>query len=345
MADFSPRVQVLKAGAFNDVLRTALERHGFSTFRALIAFLSVSGVRLIWQPLEQFVQGGGRIDWIIGTDLGITEADALEMLLDLQGRYPKQVRLRILRLPEATFHPKLYWLSGNHQHFALIGSANCTRGGLLRNLEVATVFDVKDSETTKTNQRFVADLAKLWNQVSKPESPLKSKYVLDLDSVLLGRLREYEEDVASRRPPAPTHPMDEVEHPDLLGKRKLVADLTREQGPGRMSQVQPSSSIWRYFFGWDMTGPRPSLKLTNLDDRTSVRRRVVAHDHNWTIEVPGADVPRPAILYMVRVGPLSYKYRILQPSHPRYKELSKSLANADNPLRSARETRRWFLSE
>ena len=96
----------------------------------------------------------------------------------------------------------------------------------------------------------------------------------------------------------------------------LIMDLTLEQGGDRITQVQPPRAVWRHYFGINVDFVRrPTLKLTNFTSNppTVASRRIVKHHHTFTIEILGAELPRPAILQMRRTGPQQYSYWVHRP--------------------------------
>jgi hypothetical protein len=70
------------------------------------------------------------------------------------------------------------------------------------------------------------------------------------------------------------------------------------------------------------------------------QRKVVQHHHNLTIEVGGAQPPRPAILHMRRTGHNAFEYWVYRPSSKAYRHCDWILKNlgADK----FRE-RRWII--
>jgi hypothetical protein len=126
----------------------------------------------------------------------------------------------------------------------------------------------------------------------------------------------------------------------------LIMDLTLEQGGGRVSQVQPPKNVWVQYFGIDLDEDPDDLPGLVLQDRKHPssgpeHRSVVYHDHNWTVEVGDAGMPRPAILRMVRVAPNSYDYWVYRPGDPEYDHVNWILDNVTNPHRT--HGRRWVI--
>jgi hypothetical protein len=123
----------------------------------------------------------------------------------------------------------------------------------------------------------------------------------------------------------------------------LLMELTLEQGGGRETQVQPPKTVWENYFGITGNGNLPSLSLLNIgaSSLAPVNRAVVKHHHTYTVEISGAELPRPAILQMRRTGTNSYSYQVLRPEQPSFGFLQGLLKNTQNPLWTS--GRRWLL--
>jgi len=122
----------------------------------------------------------------------------------------------------------------------------------------------------------------------------------------------------------------------------LIMDLTKEQGGGRESQVQPPLNVWVYYFGIDLDSP-PTFVLQDKKHRSSgpEQRPVVEHDHNWTVEMGDAGMPRPAILRLERVAQNSYDYWVYRPGDAEFDHLDWLLNTVQNPHRT--HGRRWLM--
>ncbi|MGA2530860.1 MAG: hypothetical protein ABSG36_17095 [Acidimicrobiales bacterium] len=122
----------------------------------------------------------------------------------------------------------------------------------------------------------------------------------------------------------------------------LIMQLTLEQGGGRETQVQPPIDVWVRYFDLDFD----TLPIYRLHNRSEVSaesedRPVVEHDHNWTIEIVGAELPRPAILRMHRTGPRSFDYWVYRPEVKEYHQCEWILQNFPNPYQ--RQGRMWII--
>jgi hypothetical protein len=326
----------------------ALARRAPGDFRALVAFVLKGELTdQLWRAIDGFCRGGGRIDWVVGTDFGGTDAASLRRLYRLQMRYPAN-RVRIMRLGgSAGFHPKLYWISRPNEQFALIGSANCTQGGFGKNLEIS----VKVHERGKDSDRAERMLRELWEAVDETRPPLSAADFYPLDLQLIQRVEQYHRACQNVRRAAPRHPLRHRRLPrqrpihQVLPRprgRRLVMELTMEQGPGRMTQVQPPRAVWQRYFGVDLQNPLPLSVRNERAGGPYEPRPVVRHHHVWTIEIPEADVPRPAIIRFRRTGRRRYAYSVFTPGDPEYPALERLLTTSYNPWRTKAQERRWL---
>lgn len=129
----------------------------------------------------------------------------------------------------------------------------------------------------------------------------------------------------------------------IIQGQTLVMDLLQEQGGRRASQVQPPRAIWEQYLGrkW-LVSSQKSIALESVADGRVYHRPVVIHDHNMTIEVVGAELPRPAILILKRLSKDRYSYRVIRPNHATF-PMFDSVLNLENPLQTAGARRRWQI--
>lgn len=122
----------------------------------------------------------------------------------------------------------------------------------------------------------------------------------------------------------------------------LIMELTLEQGGGRETQVQPPIDVWVRYFDLDI-GALPTYQLVNVPEAWAgpEARPVVEHDHNWTVEITGAELPRPATLRMHRTGPLAFNYWVFRPGDPEFDHCDWILGTFENPYQ--RHGRRWII--
>jgi hypothetical protein len=127
-----------------------------------------------------------------------------------------------------------------------------------------------------------------------------------------------------------------------MTNRDLIMELTLEQGPGRETQVQPPLGVWAHYFDIDLEDP-PDLSLTNRRHPSpeAENRPVVEHDHNWTVEMMGAEVARPAIIRFHRTGQNSYDYWVYTQGDAEHTACRWILDNFPNPHRQ--RGRLWLI--
>ncbi|MCP3141729.1 DUF3427 domain-containing protein [Pyxidicoccus xibeiensis] len=110
-----------------DIVRAGLARAEEARFA--ISFTRSSGLQLLVDPLREMARRGGRIKLLTSTYQELTQPEALEALLKLEG---VECRVQEGRTP---FHAKFWWFNGNTVGECWAGSSNLTKGGLATNLE------------------------------------------------------------------------------------------------------------------------------------------------------------------------------------------------------------------
>jgi hypothetical protein len=126
-----------------------------------------------------------------------------------------------------------------------------------------------------------------------------------------------------------------------MSKSLLIMEMT---GESRGTQVQPPLPVWGQFFRIKKYPPFPTLTLTDGKGvNPVVRRPVVKHHHTWTIDIPGSEQPRPAIICFKRTGRLSYTYWIHGKADSQFSKYRRMLAKTRNPNRKS--GRQWIIVE
>ena len=116
-----------------------------------VAFTLDSGVRHIKPRLQELLDRGGKVRFLTGDYLGVTEPRALLSLLDLKG----DIDLRVYQVQQNSFHLKAYIFHNNqNEGVALVGSSNLSdmalRKGLEWNYRVITTRDRAGYNDTAT---------------------------------------------------------------------------------------------------------------------------------------------------------------------------------------------------
>jgi superfamily II DNA or RNA helicase/HKD family nuclease/predicted house-cleaning noncanonical NTP pyrophosphatase (MazG superfamily) len=132
-----PRLHVGGATTLLDAIRTELQR--CTAARLAVAFVMRSGTELLDGALRAALLRGADIRLLTTDYLDVTEPDALDALVDLQGRF----EARVYSHERRSFHPKAYLFErADGSGRAFVGSANLSRSGLRDGVEWTwTVLD------------------------------------------------------------------------------------------------------------------------------------------------------------------------------------------------------------
>lgn len=154
--------------SFTDNLATRLVdvlKPSFSQARSIklaVAFAKYSGYSLIERGINECLDKGGAVEFLVGLDFRITEPQVLRILLQLSGR---GLPLGCFCFSDTSakdtpvYHPKLYLLDDGEKVVFSIGSSNLTRGGLKDNVEVNAVF------TASRHEEVVSDIYGLYTRL------------------------------------------------------------------------------------------------------------------------------------------------------------------------------------
>lgn len=125
--------------SFKDTLVSTLAADKRGT-KLLLYFYAVteSGWREVCESICQWrANTKGEVVAYVGTDHGLTDPDAIRLMLK------HHISVRVMVRYFGVFHPKVVWLQGDGQHLVWIGSNNLTRDGLLNNIEFAALLQSK----------------------------------------------------------------------------------------------------------------------------------------------------------------------------------------------------------
>ncbi|WP_114571248.1 DEAD/DEAH box helicase family protein [Exiguobacterium flavidum] len=103
---------------------------GADEIYVVVAFAQKSGVDLLYPALQAAVERGADIHFLIGDYLHITDPDALEKLLGLDG-----LSVRFYRSGGRSFHPKAYLFRNKETGLSIIGSSNISDSALRSGVE------------------------------------------------------------------------------------------------------------------------------------------------------------------------------------------------------------------
>ena len=157
-----------------DILRPAIDDSQNARFA--VSFVKQSGLALIQKNIEQCINKGGYVEFLISLDFQITEAKAIKALIGMADS-GEPVRCYCYRhtgsSETATYHPKLYILSGQNTVNLIVGSSNLTNGGLRTNAEANIIVNALQTD------EITSDVYELYNRLKF----LRNRFEPDLDYV------------------------------------------------------------------------------------------------------------------------------------------------------------------
>ena len=132
-----------------------------------VAFLKYSGVRVIEGALRQCLDNSGSVELIVGLDFKTTDPKSIHYFVNLKKQYPK-TRFYCFgdkgeNKTDIVFHPKIYLFEKGREKTSIVGSTNLTRGGLISNFEVNTIFK-------ETKPLYFSQLQAIYNSVKFTDS-------------------------------------------------------------------------------------------------------------------------------------------------------------------------------
>lgn len=188
-----------------------------------VAFVYRSGLNRLMPRLEDLLEKeDGRLRILTGDYLNASDPDALQLLLDLQTRYPEKCSLFVYNVKNArSFHPKSYLMSDvGGENIAYVGSSNISHTALVAGIE--------------WNYRIGSSVDKAgWSQASEEfELLLKDANVQPLDQEWLKAYRDRRgEEKVKPDAAVEIEPTYEVPTPHSIQQEALDAlRKTREQG-------------------------------------------------------------------------------------------------------------------
>ncbi|MGI4846010.1 MAG: hypothetical protein ACRYF7_22175 [Janthinobacterium lividum] len=105
-----------------------------------VAWANHSGMNRVFDSMQTFLSGGGRIRVTVGLDFGSTTYEGLGRLLELEDDADIITHVFFDENQACTFHPKVFLFSNDVEARLLVGSNNMTGAGLETNIEAAVSF-------------------------------------------------------------------------------------------------------------------------------------------------------------------------------------------------------------
>jgi len=181
-----PRIDVLAqpfgGGDLGTILTTELGNGTWTSFRAVVAFLKLSGLRHLASPLDVFLTAGGEAKLSIGIDHDGTSLEGLQDLWRvINGRADLYVFTEGQGGQVRTFHPKAFLFENDNNAVAIVGSGNLTGGGLFTNHELGVKIEL--DLTHGDSAAFLAALSTsldAWQTSSPACMPVDGPLLVDL---------------------------------------------------------------------------------------------------------------------------------------------------------------------
>jgi HKD family nuclease len=135
-----------------------LASDGLERFRIAVAYARWDGIALVAKALEAFIDAGGEFQVIYGVANGVTTPDALLYSLYLQELFETHTYAGAIEdeYANSIFHPKFFEFRFDDRTIMLVGSANLTGAGLLRNTELVLELTVARGDSVE------ADTENMW---------------------------------------------------------------------------------------------------------------------------------------------------------------------------------------
>jgi HKD family nuclease len=128
------------------------------SIRIAVGFLGSSGLEHLRTALEKSVERGAIVNTYVGLSLHWTEPNALRELLAICSKRAGN-KVFLCDPPGLTFHPKIYCCQHATKTVLIVGSANTTAGGMVKNVEGSLEVSVNpDSDLLKEVMAFFRHL-------------------------------------------------------------------------------------------------------------------------------------------------------------------------------------------
>lgn len=337
-----------------------LQANDLERFRIAVAYARWDGIGLIAPDLEEFLGEGGEFQSIYGVANGVTTPDCLLYSLYLQELYKRHTYAGAIEdeYANSIFHPKFFEFRFATRTVFIIGSANLTGGGLLRNTELGVEVDAPRGDPLEgaveavwkamrgNSQKLTVPLVrtlKKQHELASEQDPGENR----------GKSNKPRLTVTTKASPKPLFSKildltSAAKKSKILAKFDPITDrperlylqvLEYETGgvgsqPGY--QVQLPAATLAAYFGVAENEAR-QVKFHFPDEDVDV---TLTHFANHTHRVrlrPLRDVERPAVVIFRRVGDDEYQCTIVSP-----KDYGKVLA-AKCTEQSREGARRWGL--
>ena len=326
-----------QTGTLYHSIKAQLALPQLKRIRIAAAYARWDGIGLFSTELERVVAAGATFESIYGAGNGVTTPDSLLYGIYLKELYPDRVRPFLVedKFANSIFHPKLYIFGFSNHSIAIVGSANLTGGGLVRNSEVVVEL------TVAAGGAHEKALNNVWTKLinlAQPITPSRVRAIMKgADAGSETNQREGLQEVAGKPylgkgPKVAPKPLFEkvLNLKSASKKSKILSKLdSLSQKPSRLYlqifenetggnagslgyQVQlPVATLATYFGVGETQTKQAEFRFKGETVKTSL-----THFDNHTHRVrlkPILGIPRPAILIFDRISDDIYRVRPERP--------------------------------
>jgi hypothetical protein len=292
------------------------------------AFASQAGIKLLLEDVD-FVRflSKSKFDLIVGVD-AITDTKSLSAIAGCLSENPKlTARVFLGKVRKVTFHPKLCWFRHKHSGRTLVGSGNLTPGGLRGNCEAFSLTNLSTQQLNAWEQKWASWSAFHMSDLLPIDDPRVVERAAE-NALANIAMKKSQGDILLEDPNGRISVGRSRHDSDAV----LVAEIPR--GGSRWNQANFNLETFRGFFGAS-PGKTQRIILThiavdgtagNQEIRPSVS--VKSNNHRFELEAAsGLRYPsqgRPIAVF-IRVATRTFRYRLLMPSDPGYRQATQFL--------------------
>ncbi|MBU1808710.1 MAG: phospholipase D family protein, partial [Candidatus Omnitrophica bacterium] len=333
-------------------INDALSKGQYKTFRALIAYISWSGLALVHEKLEAFHDLNKKISLIIGVGDDGSEIDALRYL---KQRFSKaDIFVFHASVERYKYHPKVYIFSNKKKSLLFIGSNNLTNGGLFCNSECCVKLEIDH----KQNKALYNSINEVWKSYANPQAPFSKNNLHRISEKLFAvypkkvikkqriETDRFNKSLNSIFPPIkiPATPKTTLIRQVIRSRKRtrlnkrisqnvLFLEVLKETGAGGTQVQIPREAIEKYF-------NVPTIGHQTIEiqvEQNAIRPAVICHFLNNTHRISFQEIAysrRPFLMKFIHKGMKLYSVKFLKG-----KEYKKEIAKCKNQTRSL--AKRW----
>ena len=284
-------IQHMRVG---DCLNECIREPRCREFRFAVAYMRSSGLNRLALSVNSLLERKGCVSGAVGIDDGITSVEALETLLNISS-----TSTVFHTTSGFIYHPKLYIMSGERYAITVVGSANLTRNGLFRNVELSAAvhLNFESSVDFKVYNQYDSLVKELLNTTHPNVQPIADSTVQILT---IGGLIRRE---AQTREPGPP-----IRSRKTQGREENAAsgELEKLFPPLRVPSAPPIGKI-----GYQQPQPQVIIPPSTAEAVATFIMQLSNFDSSHRTSVPGTPevlIPHAAIGFFPNLSFSDHKY-------------------------------------